>query len=199
LLTKMATMQTMISEHDEAVNLASVIHQLLNSNGGAWTGTARQLCDALGLDILPRVLSVWLRNGELDGVVHVTFKKKRGVHLITLSLAPAAAPERSEDHSPEDVSGCSKKVAEIEDEVSFPFCWQYAEITELSEQQKADVNRPLGAGGHQHFRHCSTCGSGGPGIIEFVKVSNGYTSYHCHECASDYARTAQQLEGSWGH
>lgn len=168
------------------VNLTSTVHRLLQSNGGTWTGTAKSLCQELGLGILPRVLSVWLRNGELDGVVHVTFKKKRGVHLISLSLAPITTPERSEDRSPEDLSGCSKIIALSETAVSFPFCWTYSVIAELDGDERQALAR----------RSCSLCGV--RGCITHSKRCEGYPrTLLCRSCAENYAGKALRLMQSW--
>jgi len=197
-----ATIQT-FADHGEPLDLSASIHKLLRNNSG-WEGTASELAEQLNCSLTPRALSAHLHRREtadaLKGAgVSVKFSRSHGVRSIILSKMAETTHAATTACSEGKHTGAAKTIALSESEIRFPFAWEYATIAELSEQQKAEANRPLGNGRTRHYRHCSTCGAGGADVIQFVKVSNSYRSYHCRACMVDYVRKARKIMVSWGH
>jgi hypothetical protein len=150
------------------------------------------------LNLAPRSLAVKLKKVK-DGLqnhrVHVQHKKLHGRHIISLSTTVDFTQNLTKGVTPTH-STCEEGVANI----VFPFSWRFCIIEELSEEEKRELNRPILNGTRKrHYLHCSICGNGGEGVLEYRKESQGTTCLLCKTCAEDYVRKAialmQNLEG----
>jgi hypothetical protein len=195
-----AKIKQLTFEHEHEKPLSILIIELLqNSEGGRWQGTAADLVSALHLpeEFSARSLSVRVKNAcaELERAgVQQKYVKKRGLHLIRLSLAYAVSKHERITYTTNYKRGCSKTFDESTP-VRFPFDWRYGKIVELSETEKIEVNTSITNGTRKHhFRHCQLCSKGGEGVIQYRKTSDGNASLLCKECAEKYVRNAKELK-----
>ena len=75
--------------------------------------------------------------------------------------------------------------------ITFPFSWKYAEITEIAEEEKNEVNRIRHQGKKRYKKPCALCGE--EGHIEFRKLSDGNSSLICKRCAEKYVGSAKRI------
>lgn len=181
----------MICEHDEVVSLPEAIHRLLQSQGGAWEGTAQELTLLLNTSFTPRALSAKLRHDDtitaLQNVgVTVSYRRSHGVRHIVLQETPDTTQGARSGGTVSIDKGAAKLSDFSRPEISFPFSWPWGHIRELGEEEKRTVNAPIGTGRSVHYRHCSLCGRGGGDVLTHLKVSAGYRSYLCRACAEVY-------------
>lgn len=178
--------------------LSERITELLQSQEGLrWQGTAYDLCQALDTCVSsPRSLAVKLKRSRDDlrrGGVNVAHKKLRGRHVIVLSVSRSVASALTKDPGTTTNKRCSKIAPEIA-AIAFPFSWKYGKIIELNEDEKRAANFPVRNGhNRRHYCHCSLCGNGGPGVLEFVRESAGYKNFVCRRCAVEYVEKARRL------
>ncbi|MEA3502651.1 MAG: hypothetical protein U9R47_07735 [Actinomycetota bacterium] len=78
-----------------------------------------------------------------------------------------------------------------ESDVKFPFKWKYGHIKELTDKEKAEINRIKHRGRRQYQKPCALCGE--QGNIKFRKINNGNTSLICETCANKYVLSLMRI------
>ena len=73
-----------------------------------------------------------------------------------------------------------------------PFRWRYGKIVELSEEEKAEVNRIRHQSRRQYQKPCSVCGE--EGVLEYRKTSDGNSTLLCEPCCESYIASAIKLQ-----
>lgn len=73
-----------------------------------------------------------------------------------------------------------------------PFRWWYGKIVELSEEEKAAINRIRHQSRRQYQKPCSVCGE--EGVLEYRKTSDGNSTLLCEPCCKSYIASAIKLQ-----
>jgi len=175
---------------DRVVNLIRV--------NGKWQGSASELSKVLGLNINPRVLSMELKKSEDELNNHgilIVRKKIHGKHIISISMNSdthriAQNPLKHIYPNQSIVQHTNFATPYQKETINFPFEWNYATITALSEEEISEANRVRHQGIKRYQKPCSLCGE--EGYIEFRKVSDGNSSLICKRCAEKYVRSAKR-------
>jgi hypothetical protein len=192
------TVQTDLSAYvnvkttDKTQNILDLITRLVTEEG-PWSGTVRELQGSLGFDISSQSLAVLLEQArkelERRGIV-IDRTRENGQHVIAIRYEPETGaalrePPTSSEAREEELSPAELTVP-VEYPVTFPFSWIIAEkkiatISELSHDEKAKQKR----------KACSLCGRK---VVDYEKLSSGFSHLICTECATRYVLNAYALK-----
>jgi superfamily II helicase len=159
-------------------------------------GTATELSEVLGLsDINPRVLSLNLEKIKSELENHGIFVKHsitRGRHLVTITNTHRVTHSETNLRYPTQHTPLGG-VAKPEEPITFPFSWLYADIVELPEEEKNEINKVRHHGRKHYQKTCAICGK--EGNLQFRKTSDGNSScLICNPCAEKYVNSAIKLQ-----